>query len=76
MVGVDADTLRQIPRRIGIARAESKHTVIRAAVTGGMVNVLITDTSTQQRYLSSKAPCGDSGRVYGSTNPDGPCGPQ
>ena len=46
VVGIDADTLRQIPRRIGIAGAESKHTAIRAAVTGGWVNVLITDTGT------------------------------
>ena len=46
VVGIDADTLRKIPRRIGIAGGESKHKAIHAAVSGGWVNVLITDTGT------------------------------
>jgi DNA-binding transcriptional regulator LsrR (DeoR family) len=51
VVGIDADTLRQIPRRIGIAGGESKHTAIRAALSGGWVNVLITDTGTAAALL-------------------------
>jgi DNA-binding transcriptional regulator LsrR (DeoR family) len=51
VVGIDADTLRQIPRRIGIAGGESKHTAIHAAVIGGWVNVLITDTGTAAALL-------------------------
>jgi len=55
VVGIDADTLRQIPRRIGIAGGESKHTAIRAALSGGWVNVLITDTATSAALLDWKA---------------------
>jgi DNA-binding transcriptional regulator LsrR (DeoR family) len=55
VVGIDADTLRQIPRRIGIAGGESKHTAIHAAVKGKWVNVLITDTATSAALLDRKA---------------------
>jgi DNA-binding transcriptional regulator LsrR (DeoR family) len=51
VVGIDADTLRRIPRRIGIAGGESKHKAIHAAVSGGWVNVLITDTGTAADVL-------------------------
>jgi DNA-binding transcriptional regulator LsrR (DeoR family) len=51
VVGIDADTLRRIPRRIGIAGGESKHKAIHAAVSGGWVNVLITDTGTAAALL-------------------------
>jgi DNA-binding transcriptional regulator LsrR (DeoR family) len=51
VVGIDADTLRRIPRRIGIAGGESKHNAIHAAVSGGWVNVLITDTGTAAALL-------------------------
>ncbi len=51
VVGIDADTLRRIPRRIGIAGGESKHKAIHAAVGGGWVNVLITDTGTAAALL-------------------------
>ena len=50
VVGIDADTLRRIPR-IGIAGGESKHKAIHAAVSGGWVNVLITDTGTAAALL-------------------------
>jgi DNA-binding transcriptional regulator LsrR (DeoR family) len=55
VVGIDADTLRRIPRRIGIAGGESKHKAIHAAVRGGWVNVLITDTGTAAALLRGKA---------------------
>jgi DNA-binding transcriptional regulator LsrR (DeoR family) len=51
VVGIDADTLRSIPRRIGIAGGVSKHKAIHAAVSGGWVNVLITDTGTAAALL-------------------------
>ena len=35
----------------GIAGGESKHAAIHAAVTGGWVNVLITDTATAAALL-------------------------
>ena len=54
VVGIDADTLRDIPRRIGIAGGESKHAAIHAAVTGGWTNVLITDTDTAAALLQQE----------------------
>jgi DNA-binding transcriptional regulator LsrR (DeoR family) len=51
VVGIDPDTLRKIPRRIGIAGGESKHSAIHAAVLGGWVNVLLTDTGTASALL-------------------------
>jgi DNA-binding transcriptional regulator LsrR (DeoR family) len=51
VVGIDADTLRLIPRRIGIAGGESKHSAIHAAVLGGWTNVLLTDTGTASALL-------------------------
>ena len=55
VVGIDANTLRKIPRRIGIAGGQSKHSAIHAAVTGGWVNVLITDTATAAALLQFEA---------------------
>jgi DNA-binding transcriptional regulator LsrR (DeoR family) len=51
-VGIDADILRAIPRRIGIAGGESKHGAIHAALTGRWVNVLLTDMGTAQALLA------------------------
>ena len=51
VVGIDPDTLRKIPRRIGIAGGENKQTAIHAAVIGGWVNVLISDTGTAAGLL-------------------------
>jgi DNA-binding transcriptional regulator LsrR (DeoR family) len=55
VTGIDADTLRRIPRRIGIAGGESKHAALRAALTGGWVNVLLTDTSSAEALLRESA---------------------
>jgi DNA-binding transcriptional regulator LsrR (DeoR family) len=55
VVGIDANTLRKIPRRIGIAGGQSKHGALHAAVTGGWVNVLITDTATAAALLQFEA---------------------
>jgi DNA-binding transcriptional regulator LsrR (DeoR family) len=51
VVGIDAGSLRAIPRRVGVAGGASKHAAIRAALTGGWVNVLLTDTSTSAALL-------------------------
>jgi DNA-binding transcriptional regulator LsrR (DeoR family) len=51
VVGIDPDALRRIPRRIGIAGGESKHAAIHAALIGGWVNVLLTDTGTAESLL-------------------------
>ena len=51
VLGIDSDTLRAIPRRIGLAGGPAKHHAIRAAIVGGWVNVLVTDIATAQALL-------------------------
>lgn len=50
VVGIASETLLRIPRRVGVAGGQRKHSAIRAAILGGWVNVLVTDTNTA-RYL-------------------------
>jgi DNA-binding transcriptional regulator LsrR (DeoR family) len=52
VLGIDPDTLRAIPRRIGFAGGPRKHEAIRAAIIGGWVNVLVTDIATANALLS------------------------
>jgi DNA-binding transcriptional regulator LsrR (DeoR family) len=54
ILGIDSDTLRRIPRRIGVAGGQRKHDAIRAALLGGWINTLITDSSTAS-YLRDAA---------------------
>ncbi|MEU6725843.1 sugar-binding domain-containing protein, partial [Nonomuraea wenchangensis] len=51
VVGIDPKILRAIPRRIGMAGGERKHAAIRAAISGGWVNVIITDVATARALL-------------------------
>jgi DNA-binding transcriptional regulator LsrR (DeoR family) len=46
VLGISAGTLRRVPRRIGVAGGKRKWPSIRAALTGGWVNVLVTDQAT------------------------------
>jgi DNA-binding transcriptional regulator LsrR (DeoR family) len=46
VLGISAETLRKVPRRVGIAGGERKWRAIRAALSGGWLNVLITDRAT------------------------------
>jgi len=55
VVGISADALRAVPRRIGISGGPSKAEAVRAAVTGGWVNVLVTDIGTAHRLLEEPA---------------------
>lgn len=52
VIGVTRDQLLSADRRIGVAGGSSKYEAIRAAVLGGWVNVLITDTATAQHLLA------------------------
>jgi DNA-binding transcriptional regulator LsrR (DeoR family) len=54
IVGVDADTLRAIPERIGVAGGQSKALPILAASRAGFINQLVTDEIAAmriQKYL-------------------------
>lgn len=52
VVGIPSELLRNVPRRVGVAGGQRKHAAIRAAIVGGWVNVLVTDTDTAQALLS------------------------
>jgi DNA-binding transcriptional regulator LsrR (DeoR family) len=56
VIGIDAGTLRGIPRRVAIAGGHEKKAAIRAALLGGWANVLITDVGVAEELLAS-APC-------------------
>lgn len=51
IVGIDPDTLRKVPRVIGIAGGARKLKAIRGAVLGGWINILITDLDTARALL-------------------------
>ncbi len=52
VVGIAADALRRIERRIGVAGGLRKHSAIRAALLGDWVNVLITDVDEAERLVA------------------------
>jgi len=52
VLGISVETLRAVPRRIGVAGGRRKHEAIRAALRGGWVNVLITDADTGRFLIS------------------------
>jgi DNA-binding transcriptional regulator LsrR (DeoR family) len=54
VVGIGADTLRRVPHRVGMAGGKSKHAAIHAALLGGWVNVLLTDTGTAEALLADR----------------------
>jgi len=51
IVGTDLETIKGIGRVIGVAGGKEKVTVIRAALCGGLINVLVTDDQTASRLL-------------------------
>ncbi len=54
-LGIDAATLKAIPRRIGVAGGKRKLAAIRAALLGGWCDVLITDSNTADQLLQLAA---------------------
>jgi DNA-binding transcriptional regulator LsrR (DeoR family) len=51
VISMDLDTLRRVPRVVGIAGGRRKTAAIRGALIGRRVNVLITDRATAERLL-------------------------
>jgi len=54
ILGIDSAALLAIPRRIGVAGGRRKHEAIRAALLGGWINTLVTDSATAT-YLRDAA---------------------
>ncbi len=54
-LGIDAATLKRIPRRVGIAGGRGKFPAIRGAIVGGWCDVLITDINTARALLAYEA---------------------
>ena len=51
VIGIPADVLHAVPRRIGVAGGRSKTTAVAAACRGGWINILVTDQFTARRLL-------------------------
>ena len=51
VLGIDPDTLKAVPRRIGVAGGEHKLAAIHGALLGGWCNVFITDSNTAQMLV-------------------------
>ena len=52
VLGIPAAALRAVPRRIGVAGGMRKLEAIRAALSGGWINVLITDSQVAAALIS------------------------
>jgi DNA-binding transcriptional regulator LsrR (DeoR family) len=52
MIGLNLDQIRSIPRVIGVAGGEGKLQVIRAALVGQLLDVLVTDDGIAARLAS------------------------
>jgi DNA-binding transcriptional regulator LsrR (DeoR family) len=50
-VGIPADVLTQVPRRVAVAGGLRKTEAIRAALLGGWINVLVTDSAVAAALL-------------------------
>jgi DNA-binding transcriptional regulator LsrR (DeoR family) len=55
-IGLTLEQIRRIPRRIGVAGGEGKFEVIRGALRGRLINVLITDDRTASALLEDAEP--------------------
>jgi len=53
VVGIDAEALLRIPRRIGVAAGQGKAEAVRAALLGGLINTLVTDEGLARILLES-----------------------
>lgn len=51
IIGISLEDMKKIPTRVGIAYGVNKAKAIKAAMEGGIVNVLITDSNTAQYLL-------------------------
>lgn len=54
IIGLEIDTVKKIPRVIGVAGGKNKIEVIRAALRNKLINVLITDNQVASGLLKNK----------------------
>jgi DNA-binding transcriptional regulator LsrR (DeoR family) len=54
IIGLDLNQIKKIPRVIGVAGGEEKFEVIRAALRGKLIDVLVTDDRTANRLLAEQ----------------------
>lgn len=54
VIGMTLEQLRGVKRAVAVAGGTRKRSAIRAALTGGLVNVLITDRFTAQHLIDGK----------------------
>ncbi len=54
IVGLDLGQIRGIPRTIGVAGGRPKYPVIRGALQGRLLNVLVTDSEMAQQLLMTR----------------------
>ena len=55
IIGLDLAQIRAIPRVVGVAGGRDKDEVIRAALRGGLIDVLVTDDGTARRVLGGES---------------------
>jgi DNA-binding transcriptional regulator LsrR (DeoR family) len=55
VIGITLDDLKRVQRVVGVAGGEQKDAVIRAALAGKLVDVLVTDVSTARRLLEPES---------------------
>jgi DNA-binding transcriptional regulator LsrR (DeoR family) len=61
IVGLDLEQIRRIPRVIGVAGGPGKFDVIRGALCGHLIDVLITDEQTALHLLAEAGAAGSRG---------------
>jgi DNA-binding transcriptional regulator LsrR (DeoR family) len=52
IIGMTLEQIRQVPRIVGVSGGPDKPAAIRAALQGGLINVLITDSVTAETLLA------------------------
>jgi DNA-binding transcriptional regulator LsrR (DeoR family) len=56
VIGIEPEQLRRVPRSVAVAGGPGKTEAIRAAVVGGWINCLITDSFTAERLMRTSEP--------------------
>lgn len=55
VIGLDLDEIRRIPMVIGVATGRQKVAAIRAALRGGLLSAMVTDSEAAQAILATEA---------------------